>query len=345
MNGSKMHLRIAAILILLLGLASCGNPAYLDEHSGSGISQLTARELKCHVWDTDRIDYLKANMPQGFVRNFPNTVLDEVLNALAGIPDPQLNLLYDVYNKKIFRGIEAAPGMQGGVTEFNRNPLQLKVGTSRAIIHAALQHEVGHAIYPFFWHQNLKGDGNEFKTLVQRDAISHASNAQLHPYPKSYFGRNNEVYGFEYWAEAYNSYYCSPESEAQVKRYFPSTYDVLERYLDPPVWRSGVRPPSPKFTIFASRKANEAQTIGLASEGHFVAMGLCKGDGESCTDMAQSLSTFVLDRRVGERQIFVAQDLNLGLTAETTFTIMAETTDGLIEKKTIKIQPVPPAQP
>lgn len=226
----KNMFQIPFFLAVLLNISSC----FSRTEPHSNIEQLLEKEQKCMRWPDDRLKSVTAKFPQGFLKGFQGQSQDEALQALAGIPDRHLDWLIEV-NKKNGFAINNAGGMQGGVTEFGEYPNWIKVGGATYIIQSALQHEVGHAMRRWFDKHN-SATASQWTQAVQSEANKESRNPQLNSYPRSYVGQ--EAYLDEYWAEAYNSFYCSPESNTDLKNYFAGTYNVLRTLSDPPVWEA-----------------------------------------------------------------------------------------------------------
>lgn len=209
---------------MVLGpLVACAPPQ--DPHSD--LSQLTEMNYTC--WDPtpNRLQEVEDKLPQGFLTRFPDK---KGLKRLAGLPDPYLDYLIDLYDQGTFRGItyESAGFGAGGVTMLGGSrargmtPLYIKI--TPGFTNAALQHEVGHAVDSLVKRES--GNAGMFDNIYN----SIRKNSLFRSYAKS-----QPAEGF---AELFNSYYCSEKSWNMVKDNFSSEqFAFLEKAFDPPPWK------------------------------------------------------------------------------------------------------------
>ncbi len=255
-------------------VASCGSPM----ESASDTRQITKKESKCKTYTPEEITEFKAKMRPNFIGGYNAEAYENVVRNLKGIPMTYMQWLYDVDGFRI-----TANGMQGGVTEFGLYPISLKTGTSAHVIEMAMQHEVGHALTPYFTDHQGKDFGNKFWKDLKSEGNSNFSNPNLHDYPKSY-GKGSEVYFLEYFAEAFNSYYCSPESNELFKTQIPTTHAWLETFLEKQVWASPSTstPNTSNIFVHLNAQSSNAGAFAVASDADATNAFLCNRSKEEC---------------------------------------------------------------
>jgi len=266
----------------------------------SNMKQLLQAERKCYVWPQERIDQVNAKYPKGFLKGFDGDSLDQVNQALAGIPDKHLDWLA-VANSKTGFSIQNAGGMKGGVTEFGDYPNFIRIGSTDNTIWFALQHEVGHAMTPYFSTHD-KDAAKIWNSEIKVQAEREKNNPKIHSYPVSYINGSNpnhKIYLLEYWAEAYNSYYCSPESNADLKQYFAGTWELLNKTSEPPVWDNGSQqdstPEIPDTSIFVklgTQYTETSTTMAISVTPKASSVRLCRSFDTVCQAEGQGMATF-----------------------------------------------------
>ncbi len=230
--------KLGMVCTVIMTLSACRIGDLQTVDSGSGFSQLTKKDHDCKVWDSQRLSKVKG-MVRPFTRNVDGNPYEEkYYQAMAGLPDHYLSYLALHGETRGFYVSLENPGFEGGVTNFSSaGPNSIKIKPSRWAIDFTTQHEVGHAVQLFVGQEARKRgfDAATFDRELVQIARGECTNPNLNSYPISY-GCYDETYLFEFFAEAYNSYYCKEETQIMVKEQFPATYAFLQKYLEPPVW-------------------------------------------------------------------------------------------------------------
>ena len=195
----------------------------------SHFSQLTGRDYPCADWPAARMSHARNLLPNGLLRGWKeDDSLKHALNALAGVPDDYLVWMGTLTKEYDFH-ISPSSGSSGGVALY---PSYIYVSDDPSTIDLALQHEVGHIVQHRI--DELTNDF-DYPQNFYDSADENYDNPQLNAYPRSY-GRHQDVYYKEYWAEAFNSFYCSQDTNSMLEKWFPSTYVILKQNLLPPIW-------------------------------------------------------------------------------------------------------------
>ncbi len=221
------------LFVVAILLVSCG----LDPISGSssGLYQLTLEDYPCKTWPEGRVEAVNSRLDKDMMKGWDRSSHRPLIfQAMAGVPDLYLGKLNALHVKNSFH-ISPRSSL-GGVTLY---PSYIYVGDDVDSINLALQHEVGHVVEYFA--RDMASDGDPFEDDFDEElavtAKEHHDNPYLNAYPAS-FSVESEVYKQEYFAEAFNSYYCSENTNALIRKQFPSTYAFLTKYLQKPVWIS-----------------------------------------------------------------------------------------------------------
>jgi hypothetical protein len=244
-------MRMNRMMLGMIGLlAACQGPIDSD------LDQASTRPFKCHQYDQAFIDK-QLKEADSFIHNFSGQQLAVLRNDLAGLPSSHIDFLIEANRKKRF-GIFSATSLEygaAGVTEskgdslgnspFVWYPVRIRLLNDTTQIRYAAQHEFGHALEnKFSSHFKDRAFQREFERRLRSEGDKHKSNPRLNKYPKSYLrhGSNPEVYYNEFWAEVYNSFYCSPEAQDYLKdqtspqNSFISTYEWMSTFLEPAHW-------------------------------------------------------------------------------------------------------------
>lgn len=229
-----MKMKQFLILVLSLTLIGCGSTIIgKNETAVSHVSQLTAEDHPCKQWSSERVDAVKKRLnPNVLTKWTSEAMLVLVFQAMAGIPDIYLDELNNLNTK---HGFNISPGGHGGVALY---PQYIQIGNNEDSINLCLQHEVGH-ITEYFARNDLGSNdpfGYNFYEDLENTAVENHENPNLNAYPGG-FAVTSETYKKEYFAEAFNSYYCSEYTNSLLKEQFPSTYEFLLKYLRKPVWQ------------------------------------------------------------------------------------------------------------
>lgn len=221
-----------------------GSELIHDLHPDSSTDyQLTRVDHECKVWPQERLQAVKAKLPEGFLVGFTGELESAQLQAMAGLPDLYIDYLVGVFRSHRFTITAVNPGFQGGVTaRLSDRPVSIKVMPTARIIWLTMQHEIGHALEMRFSQVIGPAKGGNFDAELRATANSNEANPNLNAYPKTYLPGRRETYYAEYWGEAFNSFYCSEATNSMLQQQFPDTYALLRKYAEPPLWESNAGP-------------------------------------------------------------------------------------------------------
>lgn len=233
-------------------LAGCGNRNKAKSIVGAldsgfdgthlGGKQLTQDDYPCQQWGLERTNAAMKILPAQMFRNWNADLMNHAKQAIAGIPDHYLGYLANLHKRNGFF-IEADEfGATGGVTISNENDAEYIVVTPVGeVVDHVLQHELGHALQ-FQVRKESGARGLAFEEALAAISDREYDNPNLNDYPHGY-DRGSDAYHREFWAEAFNSFYCDRFTNGLLEKQFPGAYPFLLKYLQPPVWGlTGARP-------------------------------------------------------------------------------------------------------
>jgi len=225
---SKWTILVAASFLLI----GCGTYKNVGKATnGSNLYQLTVDDYPCQVWNQERVDKVMGLMPSTMMKKWEGDILKRGEQALAGIPDLYIKWMAELHKKNGFSITAEDPGFTGGVViGGEKYPEQMYIYPRTDIVDLVMQHETGHAIM-----YKIKFEMTQFLEELGPIADNEHENPNINAYPQLY-DIGTEAYHKEFWAEAFNSYYCSPETNGLVKKQFPKTIPLLEKYLEKPIW-------------------------------------------------------------------------------------------------------------
>ena len=203
-----MKLRFFGAISLLIWCATvliCGSCGFHNASTQdvSTTKQLTAADYPCQEYDPARVRHINTLFPTKMLKNWTDQSSIEARDqALSGIPDRYLAHLAELHKEYGFT-ISATPGNGGGVAFY---PQYIEVSENVHAIQLVMQHEVGHILQYFV---EDHAEDFSFSEDFKASADENFDNPELNRYPRSY-GRHNPTYYKEYWAEAFNSFYCAP---------------------------------------------------------------------------------------------------------------------------------------
>ena len=205
--------------------------------SQSEVKQLSAKDFACTNLSAAVVQKSTAEIPQNFFTGFDSSDQTLIYQRMAEIPEVYRTYMYRQFRSGIFGGVVADDSISPAVglttlqgfdmLDMKPRYMQIASGVFPDAINFSLIHEMGHAVEGLVSQQaQAKGLDHE----RERDSLFNegASNASLRGY-----ARSNPT---EYWAEAFNNFYCSPDSQAFIKEQLPKTYQYLTTVLEPAVW-------------------------------------------------------------------------------------------------------------
>ena len=291
----RLASNIAVLVCLFFGATAC-----LPENS-SNLQQLHHARQKCMTPDSARIQSVTAkinarNQQQPFIQALSSQGEAAVLEKFALLPDVyidwMLNTDLHVVGVGGFGGnIAGLMTHRYGLTNGQLTRLNIKVEIQQDIyqLNHAILHEFAHVVelYYMFGKEALNlSSKSQWDSGLDQFALSVYNNPQrraaMHSYPKSYIERQNpnyEAYGAEFFAEAVDSYYCSPASQNLLKQSFPETVQWLESAvgLAPALWDDRYTAPWPSIANPAGTSIGNS--IVNTTNNPAIQMILDAGDG------------------------------------------------------------------
>lgn len=217
---------ILCALIFAVGCMST-KKSLNDQHK---LMQITVDDYSCKAWDNDRVEQIKTLFPKAMIDSSgaSDKSLKSLYQAMSGIPDTYLKWLGKLHKEDGFT-ISFSDGMGIGLALY---PSYIQFGNDWELVNHTAQHEIGHIVD--YYVQDVTTDFDfpqNIQTVADKDYIS----PHINQYPISY-SRSSDTYYKEYWAEAFNSFYCSPKTNKLFGEYFPEANAILRKVLLPPVW-------------------------------------------------------------------------------------------------------------
>lgn len=153
-----------------------------------------------------------------------------------------------------------------------------------------LQHEVAHALEAYISTDVATQIGSSERQFYDRlGAVADGlcGDPRLHKYPRE-FDCDTYTYHSEFFAEAFNSYYCSEFTNEKIEQEFPQVYDFLEAYLEQPVWRNsssegaGGDLSSDIFLAVEDSDEDDALIPWISAANEIEEVAICEGDFQTC---------------------------------------------------------------
>lgn len=245
-------------VVTTLTFVGCGTNKNAEESKTSQlINQIGS--FKCVVDDT-RAATLRSKY-QSFVRGNDEAWQQRAFQTLALVPDEYLKVIFEDYKAPISLwnsgGGLTTQTVRGGQPP-DRPFRSEKISISRGQPHYfGLLHEIGHAIQPEL-DRTHKSFFNSFRYWYQQAArVSTPESQHMWSYPKTATS--------EYWAEVFDSYYCSPESRDHMRATFPRSYQFAKRYLIDP---TNVQAPSTTTSAYQieNDRAGDEDSDGISNQ-------------------------------------------------------------------------------
>ncbi len=305
--------------------------------SANHLSQLTLEQQPCYTHNSQRIQAVKNILPSGMLVGFDSQELENAAyQALAGIPDVHLEKLKWAYETNSFQIKAESPGFSGGMCAMGNPPDWIQVYPDAYVVAYALQHESGHAM------EFMVATDDNFSQELQTVADNNSNNSNLSQYAKGYVG-NGDTYYREFFAEAFNSYYCSPDTNVEIKRDFPDAHAFLSKYLAKPVWDDGSNNSQTGGTddnvkgLFVALDPNDLVWVTTNSKD-ITEIALCLGDLETCKNSMQKDMTFSLfEAKTSGRTFYKGSKLN-NIEDGLAVTILGLNNNMLKESRAVMIQ-------
>jgi hypothetical protein len=285
-----------AVAVAVSASFACSRPSP-PEVDLSPTAQLTSNLIACDAYPDNVVAQTRDELSPGFVSGWTDPTSERlVYELLTGIPREYRQYLNELFIKKTFSGIsprDLDSGVMGvtyleGFSNLYMYPTDLNIATVSGAITFALQHEVGHAVEGQIAKQadTGGGEGSFDQAMANYFQNEGKTNSVLRSYARSSQG--------EYWAEAFNNFYCSREAADLLKRELPQTYQFMERVLLPPAWTNppgggGGNNSSPATYIALSAATEDAtaQTsrfnLLISTVPEIAAAFICAGTTQTCS--------------------------------------------------------------
>ena len=325
--------------LVALFLVSCGSPTPVADQGHSVLHQITNQEYDCRNWDDGRTSAVR-EASKTFASEYYNGSRwsEKFYRALSGIPDPYLEFMTERAASPQQFKIFTNPQRKGqSYTSWGRTDV-ISVDNSNWGFDLSLQHEVGHYVQDYLEDTIAPQRGSsraEFKRSFNQVAAHNCRNPVLHSYPRSYAekkGCNSDGYRGEFFAEAFNSYYCSEETNELTKTHFPDVHEFMEKFFIAPVWEGPASTTaSGGVRIFIGKERSRGvHEVWLSGNANSAGAAICLGDKKTCsTQFSAGISMQIVQTPIKNRRIFFGnQPLNLNNHNELTIAIL--NTDGSV---------------
>jgi hypothetical protein len=177
----------------------------------------------------------------------------QALNQLAKIPQNHFQWLmqqpaFGVYCDNVGSGFSQANGLTE-IGSGNGSKSRVSLSGEISVLAPVFLHELGHSAQDFVAEvvDGGRGGGDIFPGYDQQFqsmAMAAQQNGQFSTYARSYLPEKPVLFVYEAWAEAFDSYYYSPESNQAMQRVFPEIHAYMRSKLPAPAWdSSGSQPP------------------------------------------------------------------------------------------------------
>lgn len=304
-----------ASLWICLSIMGCSEKT--PEHDGSDLRQISRQLYKCEMLPAAQqaeipaamfgIDEQMINNPYMLnvsatqktnliADNWPADLLTQAKAVVASLPPPILKSLIELHLQAGFR-IGRWPLQQsiGGLATTGPKPHIIISSVDPMMIPLALRHELGHIVDMMLLSTGAKrlefvGDKNAHFAVESASNPAFATgcgNSPGMPSGPGTVGCYSRTSAMEYFADAFDSYYCSPNSNQFIKDYLPKTYTLLQRFLPDPVWAPmATLKDTAKQGIFAALLAkvgSQEHYLLVAVEQEIAQVLLCPGKREFCT--------------------------------------------------------------
>jgi len=205
-NFAKYYL---LIITLFLGC----RPMQKSEED-SAVKQLVPSYLTC---DSDPTR--TARVKQKYGSFFSGSGKEQAFAATANIPEEILSFIFEQRSTRVsLRGLG-----RGGSTSSGGSSISVSSGVG------SLAHELGHAAHYSYMRKRY----NNFES-----ALNSAYNSARRNESRS-MRSYSTTQAQEYFADTFDSYYCSRASRANMKVKFPRTYQFAAKYLVVPLSEAG----------------------------------------------------------------------------------------------------------
>ena len=194
-----------------------------DQQNPAQVAQAFSRvqEGMFQGWDPQNLE-----LGKGLMASMPAEYLDHLNNSMA-MAGFKISLVGNVVSCS--NPGEDTSGV-AGCTSLGEYPTFSDVRTDQ--VHHALIHELGHGL-KFFVASNPAGKNSGGSGSFENDLDMVFNNeGRANGFVAGYARSTTD----EYFAESFNTFYCSAEANNWIKSNLPMTADFLNRWLLPPTW-------------------------------------------------------------------------------------------------------------
>lgn len=213
-------------VILMCGLAalfSCKmRKSEVSEKKG-----IFASQDICVSANQSRLDEVERMLPVDFVVGFTGNARNELLQSLAALSNDALAWLIAQHSATGLTIKNDVTGMSvRGVVFFNENHTKATQFRIHPLLNTELRknvilHELGHVL-------QLRASTPEFEARLKSVFENEGKSWFVGKYPQT-----NTI---EYFAEAFNTFHCSPVSLQRMSEMLPATYALLSTSVSAPYW-------------------------------------------------------------------------------------------------------------
>jgi len=326
--------KTSIIILGLLGAAGCrpngelgitGAGGTLGPANTSSLSQISDQRYECIDQSDTDAKYVFREAPSNFFANWSESEQLEVMRRMGNLPDEYIEHLYKANSNAGFQVLQEPLGSGiAGLTMLGYYSEWAKVAPGQ--VDWALNHELGHALH--YYVDESTGGGtvdNKVNSAYQSESNS--------PGVGSYATTGL----YEWFAEAFQSYYCSPEAQDFMKQSVPETYAIFQESLVPARWDSNAAP-SDLFKVLAYKEPTSTTTYTNISNKEYKFLisvpegvknvSLCWGAVSECRDDTSKQKTYELKETLANgKRIFYNDTAVFPLSSQNTISVIGVDTE------------------
>ncbi len=338
MNGFRAKLNILALIALTAlgckpnGELGVGGDARLGPPNVSNLSQVSQQRYECLTQDESTAKYIFKDAPSNFFSGWAPDEQLYVMQLMGNLPEEYIQHLFKANSQAGFQVIQEylGPGT-GGLTMLGYYSEWAKVAPGS--IDWALNHELGHALHYYIDNESGGAIDNRLNNAYYTDR----NNPNVGSYATTQLA--------EWFAESFQSFYCSPEAQDFIKQNIPDTYAVLSEALVPARWDSNSRP-SDLFKILAYKEeansnsytnigGNEYKFLVSAPEG-IEKIAVCWSGVSECRDDASKQNIYELKETLSNGlKVYYNESSKFNLTGKNIISVIGVDTN---EEKNVSTQ-------
>ena len=323
----SLRIKISLIALATLGVFGCKPNGEFGVGGGtlappntSSLSQISPEHYQCIKQDDSTAKYVFREAPSNFFANWSEAGQLEVMKLMGNLPDEYIEHLYKANANAGFQVLQENLGSGiAGLTMLGYYSQWAKVAPGQ--VDWALNHELGHALH--YYIDEVDG-GNTVDGKVNNAYQNERSSSNTGSYAKTGL--------YEWFAEGFQSFYCSPEAQDFMKQNVPQTYEIFQKALVPARWDSNAAP-SDLFKILAYKEATSTTTYTNITNKEYkflisVPEGvnnikLCWGGVSECRDDASKQKVYELKETLANgKRIFYNDTATFPLSTKNTISVI-----------------------